>query len=260
LFEPAIERRCCVEPPVLGSDVVLGAGCRFEGDGAPSITCTGTQIQGLTIRECTFGQTNANDILYSNIAASTGLESAYIENNIHLEEGMVIPKITRSYISVVDKFVSYANTITVTTLIANSVIEASDLNATGAVIYGSVINQNDPLLGEYRTQYGPNTPLTAGQAQGSVLVNKAFGAAPVTPVKGSIVTASAAQWNPLSVTTSQDAPLFYDGTKWIPMIAIPSSPASSSATGTAGIIAFDSSNLYVCTATNTWRKVSLSSF
>jgi hypothetical protein len=37
-------------------------------------------------------------------------------------------------------------------------------------------------------------------------------------------------------------------------------PASASATGTAGTIAWDSSYIYVCTATNTWKRAALSTW
>ena len=37
-------------------------------------------------------------------------------------------------------------------------------------------------------------------------------------------------------------------------------PASASAAGTAGEIAWDSSYLYVCTASNTWKRVALSTW
>jgi hypothetical protein len=37
-------------------------------------------------------------------------------------------------------------------------------------------------------------------------------------------------------------------------------PASASATGTAGTIAWDSSYIYVCTATNTWKRVAISTW
>lgn len=37
-------------------------------------------------------------------------------------------------------------------------------------------------------------------------------------------------------------------------------PASSSAIGTPGQMAFDSTSVYICTATNTWRKAALSTF
>lgn len=37
-------------------------------------------------------------------------------------------------------------------------------------------------------------------------------------------------------------------------------PANSSATGTQGMIATDSNYIYVCVATNTWKRVALSAF
>lgn len=37
-------------------------------------------------------------------------------------------------------------------------------------------------------------------------------------------------------------------------------PASSSATGNTGEICWDSSYIYVCTASNTWKRCALSSF
>ena len=37
-------------------------------------------------------------------------------------------------------------------------------------------------------------------------------------------------------------------------------PATSTSTGTKGTIKWDETNLYVCTATNTWRRVALSTF
>lgn len=37
-------------------------------------------------------------------------------------------------------------------------------------------------------------------------------------------------------------------------------PASASATGTAGTIAYDASYIYICTATDTWKRVAISSW
>ena len=37
-------------------------------------------------------------------------------------------------------------------------------------------------------------------------------------------------------------------------------PASATATGIKGQIAADATHLYICTATNTWRKVSITTF
>lgn len=39
-----------------------------------------------------------------------------------------------------------------------------------------------------------------------------------------------------------------------------STPASASATGTAGTITWDSSYVYVCTATNTWKRVAIATW
>ena len=37
-------------------------------------------------------------------------------------------------------------------------------------------------------------------------------------------------------------------------------PANASSTGVAGQIAYDSNSVYVCVATNTWKKVALSTW
>jgi hypothetical protein len=37
-------------------------------------------------------------------------------------------------------------------------------------------------------------------------------------------------------------------------------PASASATGTAGQVAYDTSFFYVCTATNTWKRVAIATW
>lgn len=39
-----------------------------------------------------------------------------------------------------------------------------------------------------------------------------------------------------------------------------SAPATASSTGTAGDIAYDSGFLYVCTATNTWKRVAIATW
>lgn len=40
-------------------------------------------------------------------------------------------------------------------------------------------------------------------------------------------------------------------------IVLASPPATSTSTGTKGTLAYDSSNVYVCIATNTWKRASL---
>ncbi len=41
---------------------------------------------------------------------------------------------------------------------------------------------------------------------------------------------------------------------------VPSTPASAGATGVAGTVAIDSNYIYVCTATNTWKRAALSTW
>jgi hypothetical protein len=57
-------------------------------------------------------------------------------------------------------------------------------------------------------------------------------------------------------TASPQATLDVNGT----LRVTPATPASSSATGVAGQIAWDASYIYVCTATNTWKRASLSTW
>jgi hypothetical protein len=44
------------------------------------------------------------------------------------------------------------------------------------------------------------------------------------------------------------------------LIKATSTPASAAATGTAGQIAWDTSYIYVCTATDTWKRVAISTW
>jgi len=44
------------------------------------------------------------------------------------------------------------------------------------------------------------------------------------------------------------------------IISSPTVPASASATGTAGTISWDSSYIYICTATNTWKRVAIATW
>ena len=43
-------------------------------------------------------------------------------------------------------------------------------------------------------------------------------------------------------------------------VTTPSVPASATASGTAGDIAWDADYIYVCTATNTWKRVAISTW
>jgi hypothetical protein len=43
-------------------------------------------------------------------------------------------------------------------------------------------------------------------------------------------------------------------------VVAPRTPASSSANGSIGEICWDTSYIYVCTATNTWKRIALTTF
>lgn len=63
-----------------------------------------------------------------------------------------------------------------------------------------------------------------------------------------------------SISVGSDGPSFYAPSRvMIKQLAnaliIGSVPASASAWGTKGDIAYDSSYMYVCTATNTWKRI-----
>lgn len=52
----------------------------------------------------------------------------------------------------------------------------------------------------------------------------------------------------------------YDGTSDLEIAANAGAPASSTATGTAGQVAWDADYFYVCTATDTWKRVALATW
>jgi hypothetical protein len=74
---------------------------------------------------------------------------------------------------------------------------------------------------------------------------------------------------PCSIDTTAAVPLKSSANTWTgannfsgsAFVSIPTgTPASSSAACTAGSIQYDASYFYICTATNTWKRVALSSF
>lgn len=44
------------------------------------------------------------------------------------------------------------------------------------------------------------------------------------------------------------------------LVVATQTPASASATGTAGTIAWDASYIYICTAANTWKRVAIATW
>jgi hypothetical protein len=81
-----------------------------------------------------------------------------------------------------------------------------------------------------------------------------FGATPVTVLESGFGTAtSAVVATPSYYTAAQCDARFQK-------ILQPSAPGSSGAAGVAGTIATDGSYLFICTAANTWKRISLATF
>jgi hypothetical protein len=62
-----------------------------------------------------------------------------------------------------------------------------------------------------------------------------------------------------TITTNAGAATLTNKTLTAPILT-PSTPASASATGVAGTIAADTGFIYVCTATNTWKRVAIATW
>jgi hypothetical protein len=106
-------------------------------------------------------------------------------------------------------------------------------------------------------QSGSSVRVTASQIAG--LAGNVDG--PASATLNSVPTFSSTNGQTLqatSVTISVAGNLSVPG-KTI-QIATTNTPASSSAAGVAGTICWDTSYLYVCTATNTWKRIALTSF
>lgn len=112
--------------------------------------------------------------------------------------------------------------------------------------------------------------ITANNLANSILSNTQVSIVPTSNVTLNLGSA-AKTWNNVYVKTlyangsagSNGFILHSNGTAsyWANVtIQKVSVPANSTATGTTNQIAWDSNSIYVCVATNTWKKVDLSSF
>lgn len=231
------------------------SGCRFEGY-TDAFNITASFVEGLNIQNCVFGQSVGKDINYTNSSLSVGLNNAFIANNYHKGQGLSIPVITGSRIVVEKSELFSFSAITINNgNVVRSHIEGS-VNITGTTfVYASVIT--DVNTSELRVKYGPNSKTSAGNDQGSVIVNQPFGTAPVNPLIGTIVTAGASNWDPSSTGTTGNFPVFYDGSNWREMTTLYATISGPTATGIKGTLAVDANYLYVCTAANTWKRIAL---
>lgn len=227
---------------------------RFEGQ-TDAITATAKRIEGLNITGAVFGQEPGQDIKFTNVSAGVGLDNAYIVGNYHKGAGMTIPVISRSTITVVGNTENPENIITINNgNVSGSTITAKTAITGTTLVYSSVITDNY-TDGAFRTSYGPNSKTSAGNSQGSAIINKPFGAAPINPAIGQIVTAGVSNWEPTQTGTALDIPVFYNGTNWVAMVPVAATPTSATASGTKGTFAYDANYIYMCTATNTWRRI-----
>ena len=121
--------------------------------------------------------------------------------------------------------------------------------------------------GSISTTLEPNDAITPAGTSYNVRYNPTSGPPYsetwVVPTSGGAVTVAdcrvaTAPTPDVLVALSQLNPRITDSSERL--ITAGSAPASASATGTAGAITWDSSYLYICTATNTWRRVALAAF
>lgn len=70
-----------------------------------------------------------------------------------------------------------------------------------------------------------------------------------------VVPATPSSGKDVIYTSSSGLRLLTSSGSLIPMNAINSTPASASAAGVAGSIFYDATYIYICTATNTWRRI-----
>jgi len=115
----------------------------------------------------------------------------------------------------------------------------SNIDANGGAVDGVVIGANSAAAGTFTnlTVSGTST-LTTVDINAGDIDGANIGAA--TPGAGTF-SALATTGDNIRIDTTQ-------------------TPASSSASGTTGEIAWDTSYIYVCVATNTWKRVALSTF
>lgn len=232
-------------------------GCRFEatGTGTDAIYVLAGVVTNVKVRDCT-----GLSVYWD--PASTIVSGAYgwvIDGNQTYGGRIVIPQITNCHIRIPPTLSAAITTVTINTGVANSYLEAQTFSFGGsAIVYSSLIIENNYSgTSNYNVIYGPLSPTGAGASGGSVMTLAPFGSAPATPVEGTLATASSGHWDPSLLGPGADYPNWYDGTNWHSLIPLVATPASSTANGVKGTVAFDASYAYFCYATNTWARVAI---
>jgi hypothetical protein len=178
---------------------------RFEG-AADAISFNDGEADSLTIDGGTvFGEVypgiDLNWIYTGTILA--GLSQADIHGNSHVGRGLILPTISRSHISVGTVYnasSSYpATNINISTSVSESTVEADSFTmGSSASVNGSILIQNDDQLntGGLKMLYGPNSPTSSYNWAGSTVAFQPFGAAPASPVEGTLAIADGQHWQP----------------------------------------------------------------
>jgi hypothetical protein len=80
---------------------------------------------------------------------------------------------------------------------------------------------------------------------------------PTTPIPGEVMSADQGYGliPGADGSAGQLVPIYWTGYNFMTLGAVPGTPASSAATGKKGTMLFDASYIYMCIATNTWRRI-----
>ena len=81
----------------------------------------------------------------------------------------------------------------------------------------------------------------------------------VAGINSTTTKANAVEGEPHYCTDAKGLWIF-DGTNNYPISTIEHTPSSASDTGTKGQVAWDSSYIYICVATDTWKRVAIATW
>lgn len=137
-----------------------------------------------------------------------------------------------------------SNTVTITTLTTSNTtannlvattISADDVTCTGNVYLGVVESNAAQLIHIHGTIHSNIEPHTPDNYE---------------------IGNTSHYWGAINIKTVK----FADGTSQNTTFKWSSVPANSTANGTTGQVAYDSNYVYVCVATNTWKRLSLGTY
>ncbi len=156
-------------------------------------------------------------------------------------------------------YVMSANTLTLQDVCDNGAVTTTGITVGGAVDVNSTADISDTLTLSKAT--GTGLSVTSNATIGGRLT------AGTSVVEQSYVAADAFQTNSSSFTATSSAVQVSLGTTltaWDATIVsckiTGSAPASASAAGVTGSIVTDADYIYVCTATNTWKRVAIATW